>query len=597
MGPAVDGILKPATWYVRAGGSNNNGGTSSGTSADRSGTGDGSLASGANTLTATSGAFTTADYGKGICLVGSPNYHGRITGITNSTTVTVDHVPQATFTNVNWAIGGAFADMRAVVADSVVCDNSANGVRPGDTVYVGAGTYRAVYTVGSSFGNWLRILPGFFPSSTLQMFNGTVNVVGDVDGSHTGDAGMVQLTAYTTNDKTAPAATALLLPNGRSNLSFSNIMFVAGTGNPGLVNLATGSQNVTFSDCSFLNAGTSNVSALTVTSPAGPWNIGFVRCRFLTAGAFTVTLPTSGLADYDANLYFTNCLLILRNGTAPDVTASGALSFKGGGVRIRGCTVYGQGGPIIRTNSANCSTIFPMQIYGCIVLAASSTTALSANTSGQVIENYNLIYAGTPRTNITAGANSISDGSYSPLFHFGQETQWGGLLRPFFEPMAGSPLLGFGSPDPVATNPVDLRGFPRPAGGSSALPAIGAFERANTSVQATSPAPPSGTHVWSIAGPGYQDFLVPVDTSSTTISCSVQRDATYAGSLPVIELVANPTIGVTAQSVADTAAAAQNNTITLAAFSATAVGAVTVRVRSRDLTGASVVAFSAFTIT
>ena len=38
---------------------------------------------------------------------------------------------------------------------------------------------------------------------------------------------MVQLTAYTTNDKTAPLATTLLNLNGKLNLVFSNIMFVA----------------------------------------------------------------------------------------------------------------------------------------------------------------------------------------------------------------------------------------------------------------------------------------------------------------------------------------------------------------------------------
>jgi len=177
------------------------------------------------------------------------------------------------------------------------------------------------------------------------------------------------------------------------------------------------------------------------------------------------------------------------------------------------------------------------------------------------------------------------------------------MLRQFGEPMANSPLLGFGAQDPIASNPLDLRGKPRPAGlgaAGSNLPAVGALERSNTSTQSTTPAPPSGTYVWKLTGPGYQEFTLPVDTSATTVACTVQRDTGYSnssGTNPSLQVLANATIGVTAQTVYDTGGTASNNTLTLSPFTATANGAVTIRVRSNDMTGTSVVAFSVFTIT
>ena len=66
-------------------------------------------------------------------------------------------------------------------------------------------------------------------------------------GQYTGDAGMVQLTAYTTNDKTAPSATTLLNLNGKSNLAFSNIMFVGGSATMLTASTVT-SQNIAFLD-------------------------------------------------------------------------------------------------------------------------------------------------------------------------------------------------------------------------------------------------------------------------------------------------------------------------------------------------------------
>ncbi len=516
-GPAIGSLQQPKTWYVRKGGADTNGGDTNALSPERSGS-DG-VGNGTTTFTSATAAFTSADVGRGISIT-AITY--KILVVTNSTTVTVNAVVSSS-SGKQWAIGGAWLTIGQSIQPPA--GTTTQSPSPGDTIYIGAGTYRETISVGTATG-WV-------PS-----FNGTVNIVGDVSGQYTGDAGMVQLTAYTTNDKTAPSATTLLNLNGKSNLSFSNIMFVGGTG---IVVTATTavSQNVSFTDCTLLSpqqAGAFLVSHTGVANVISNWLLNRCYLRSLRNGAIvTLTWPTSGNgADYDVNIY--------------------------GGAAV----------------------------------------GMSANTSGQILEAYNLIICSTARTNVTTGTGSISDGSYAPLFHFGQETQWGGLLRRFGEPMAGSPLLGFGSQDPIASNPLDLRGFPRPAGlgaAGSQLPAVGALERANTSVQATTPAPPSGTYVWQFTGPGYQDFLLPVDTTSTTVSCTVQRDANYTGDTPMLHLLANPSLGVVKQTVSDTGGTGTNNTLTLAPFAATAAGAVTIRVMSGDLSGTSIVAFSVFTVT
>ncbi len=320
-------------------------------------------------------------------------------------------------------------------------------------------------------------------------FNGQVSVVGDVTGQFTGDAGMVQLTAYTTNDKTAPSATTLLNLNGKSNLAFSNIMFTGG--NAVMVTATTAaSQNISFRDCAFLSGftgGPATMIQLTTAFSIPPaWMID--RCSFFTvrstAGSvltLLITASATGVSDYDITSFIQNCVMVTPGSTSAAILINGAaLTFKGGGLRIRNCYAAGQ---FVGTTAGQLSTIFPCYVYNSFLNGGSGATPITAGTTGHVIEDYNLIVATTPRANITAGAHSVSDGSYAPLFQFGQERIWNALLRPFGEPMSASPLLGFGNDGGQTL--YDLYNRPRPAGGGSGFPfpAAGALERGNTSTQ------------------------------------------------------------------------------------------------------------------
>lgn len=594
IGPAAGSLQRSITWYVRSTGSNLNGGTSSSTTADRTGS-DGASTSGSLTFTSASAAFTTADVGKGICIQNATRCYAKIVSINSATSVQLSNPPSATASSLSWSIGGAWATLEPLL-NSNANANTTCGVTSGDTVYVGAGTYRVVHTIGTNFGaTWKPT--GAAVLNALAYFNGVVSVVADVAGEFTGDAGPVTATAYTGSDKAAPSATTLLNMNGRSNFSFLSLILIGGTAaNPVLTAAAT-SQNLSFIDCALVGLASQNgiVAATAAVNGILQLNWLFDRCYIVTRSSFlTVTAPQGtmvGVQDIDLNVTVRNSLIIAGLSSSVSVillTGTGGSTGKTGGVRLRSCTILGGAGTALAVNSSANSTIFPSSVYGSLIV---TSTALSAQTLGQIVEDYNILSAGTARTLVNIGSHSISDNSYSLLFHFGQERIWGGIQRPFGVPLAGSPLLGFGELD--GDTVYDLMNNPRPAGGDSPLPAVGALERGDTFVQAQVPAPPSGTNIWQITGPGYQDLLLPVSAVADGFSIVVQRDAAYSGqTAPAVIMLPNQIIGVAGQTVVDSGGSGSWNTLTLQSFTPTGTGWVTIRLISYDGTGSSVVSFA-----
>lgn len=319
----------------------------------------------------------------------------------------------------------------------------ASGIASGDTVYIGAGIYRESVTVS--------VAP-----------TGTTNVIGDVDGAKTGDAGEVRWLG-TADDFVSSSARPLNL-NTKSFLSFSNL--VLQSGNISTVTNIGGHDN-TFTNCHFQQGSTIALTATVDTAS----NLTFDRCSFLAwnsvSGAMVITLPTSATADYDVNILFRNCLF-LTVGAAVDVTASGANSFKGGGVDLRSCTLITRAS-CVSTSSANVSTSIPCTVYDCLLITA-SIGAVNANTSGQIVEDYNFLSTSqTLRNNVTAGTHSNTNATQggSILFHMGQERIWGGQPRPFGAPVRDSLAHGWGA---FAGGPsVDILNRPRPSGTNRVL--------------------------------------------------------------------------------------------------------------------------------
>jgi hypothetical protein len=225
---------------------------------------------------------------------------------------------------------------------------------------------------------------------------------------------------------------------------------------------------------------------------------------------------------------------------------------------------------------------------------------MNAGTSGQIIEDYNLLVAVTPRTNVTAGAHSISDGSYAPLMHFGQERLWGSpLFKPVMEPMQSSPLLGFGSPGPATDNPVDLLGLARPAGIASPLAAVGALERHNNWIADASPVG-TGSSPIQFTGPGDQAFVVPVPYNvALTAYVLVRWDSAYSGTKPQLILDAQPMLGIAAATATAVGSANVPETLAVGPFTSTNPnfqGQVVIRVRSNDKSGSGQVEADDFNV-
>lgn len=328
----------------------------------------------------------------------------------------------------------------------------ASGISSGDMAYVGAGAYRETVTVAMT-------------SAVAE-----TQIIGDVDGAQTGDKGEVRLTAYTTNDTTAPGATVLSLA-GRDFLTFKKITFVSGSTNSSLILSATQtSVNIKFSQCTFLPGSVAAGCRLCDPSAAADiaWNWTFDSCYMLLAGLQArFQPPTSTVADYDINVVFQNCVIVSLSGGAFSFAPSGANSFKPGGLKFYNCTIFS--GNTMLITGANTSTSIPVTVYNCVILCQ-GVTALSANASGQIVEDYNSILAGTPRTNVSIGTHSKSDGSYSSLIDIGQSLVYAGLSRPFGMPTPDSPLLAFAS---QAGGPsTDALGVTRPSAPFSA----GAYE-------------------------------------------------------------------------------------------------------------------------
>jgi len=317
------------------------------------------------------------------------------------------------------------------------------GMASGDTVYVGAGVYREAVNI--------TITP-------LAM----TYVIGDVDGSRTGDAGEVRWTGYTSTDLVAGNATATCRLNGKSFLTFQAIHFVGSSqANGACIDglTVTGSHDLTFLRCAFTpgsnaSGGGGPIKLTGVVDTA--FNYVFDACWFgphgSAGGQILITAPTSTIADYNINVLIRNCVFCGASAEGgPMLQSSGANTFKGGGMLVSNCTLINA---LAKVGSNSVSVSYPMLVVGCYFNVIDGVNrAITASAIGQAVEDYNLFYTALtpPRTaaNVTAGPFSLgttatTDGP-AMLWSYGQEVIWGGTPRPFGTPLSGSPQWGFGA--------------------------------------------------------------------------------------------------------------------------------------------------------
>lgn len=446
----------------------------------------------------------------------------------------------------------------------------AAGIASGDTVYVGAGTYREVVTVNMT-------------SAVAE-----TSIIADVDGSHTGDVGEVIWTAYLTNDTSAPSGSVLLNINGRDYLTFQGFTIIGGSTTV-ITATTSNSTNLTLRNCVIECLGRSAFSYTGLADVASVCTVD--RCIFVSSTALSITLPTSASADYDSNFQVTNCLFIGESTNSVSVVSSGANAFKGGGVDVFNCTFLGKNAALV--TGANLSTSMPCTIYNSVM--HTNATAINANASGQITEDYNVIFAATPRANVSAGAASISGNppTYAFLLEYGQAILRGAQPRPYLMPMASSPLLGFGNQAGGPT--VDFLNRPRPAGGASTSNAIGYLERHDTAVKETTTVR-TGTNAISITGPGDHDFSLAVDATATTVSVYGQYDTNHAATnKPQMSIVNGTECGVADATATMTVGTDTWEQMSLS-FTPTAKGIITIRLISRASAGTGKAFFDDFAV-
>jgi len=447
-------------------------------------------------------------------------------------------------------------------------NKAADTVASGDTVYIAPGTYREAFAFAMTSA-----------VAETKFLGDPYNAQAFKDGSGvllTPD--FVRITAYTTNDSTLPSASPTMDLAGRDFLTFENIYFVAGDTSC-IAATTANSTNITFRNCVFVSSAAIATKLMDWGAMVNSSAILIERCVFLNGvngfRSIDVFLGATGTGDVDFTIR--NCLFIGSPGS--EAINWDNLTNNGGGLLVEGCTFIGIN-TAIRTRNAGAQAN-PADLHSNVIL--SCTFGLYAAATAQQNEDYNIIEAATPRTNVTVGGNSFSNGSRSVLFNLGYCQLVGMVLRPMFEPLGGSPLLGFGSPGGMTAE--DILGRLRPSGGGSISQDIGAYSRHDFAAREGTTKDASD-YGMVLTGPGDQEILVAVDASATVISIKGRYDTNHAATnKPQAILLAAPEIGVTAETLTMTAAVDTWETLTFASQTPTAKGWVRIRLISRAAAG------------
>lgn len=653
LAPATT-VFNPAgnNWYVRTTGSDSNGGSSP--SVLLSGTDGATPANspyGRNVFTSASATFTNAHLGHWINIVaGGITYLVQVINIVNANTI--NYRIEAAYYNttsligsnsLTWTLGGAwltwgmaFGATYAGAAGSGHPNRSSKAapIAPGDRVYVGAGTYRETL---------------IFSQQGLQ--GKPINIIGDTTGQYTGDAGEVNLSAWLTNDVTAPSATGVFAATSLHAVNVQNVNFLSS----GIAVSLTTSLSWQFINCYLISlvnipfswtapindqskgsiffaaqGGGFLIDSCLLYTPAGQPAVGVGA-----GGTFNqVGLNPLGSRAFDLNAIIRNSIL-LTNNTGVSWGSTGAGPAYPGGLRIYNSFIQSAGTGIATTNTPAPADI-PLEVHGCIIIA--STTGLSTAIGPAIVESYNVILSPTPRTaGVIVGNGSISNAA--PLWDMGRELRQTGVLRRhFFSPLLGSYLESFGQQpyaapgfviwqqqgiapsaavyptlaptatdligrfravpplNPLATaNPIYLA-TPQPTQPMGPQTSPGAIEvhdvatKDNTTYLAS---PPSGR----ILGAGDQEIRIPVDSVQNTISVAMIYDSNYTGPMPSVEIETDYEIGVTYQTASAVAGnAGRWQTVNLPPITPSAAGFIILRIISQDTSGLSHVNFAALTV-
>jgi hypothetical protein len=463
----------------------------------------------------------------------------------------------------------------------------------GDTLYIEPGIYREVVSLGLS------------PTAA-----GPLSIVGDCDGAGflaggyaSPATGLVDWRGWT-NDSTPLGSSACLNVVGKSYVTVKSLKIVgASNTSKSCVYLNGAALNWTFQDCVFVSCVNGAAVVIEITAAAGQaWNHTIERCDFVATGGGGYglrLLAQQNPTEYGVNTLVQNCRFLGGSiGLNIAVTGGGSGSALATGITVQSCTglfcttfadIYG-------ATAVNPTT--PIGVYGCYVGLCS--TGVKANNTTQVVENGNILYVTTPRSNVNAGAASIT--SAAPAIHCDDGRLTGLPSRPFGEPSEVGVIGGWGNYGNVPT--VDLSNRNRPEGYSSPKAAAGALERHNTGAKDVTRQDVGLLACLALVGPSSQDRPILVNAQSTTLSIRVRWDGNHGDAAkPQAILLANPEIGVASQTLTAVSTGGTGatpnayETLTFAPITPTAAGVVMLRMTSRAAAGNGAAYFDTITLT
>lgn len=292
-------------------------------------------------------------------------------------------------------------------------------VQAGDTVYVGAGTYREQLTVDVSGSS-----------------GSPITYIGDYDGSHTdGVGGVVRITGST--DDTDVQNIKGVYASGKNHRTFKGFSFDGSTRTFEL----SGITFFTIENCAIIRSGNRGIYILDTST-----NITIRNC-FIIGGTYYPIAMESASAVNNANIVIENCILFNghhNNAYSVQIIRYGGVVIKntlfiGGQIAVRVSTVP-SAGQIITIN--NC-------------IMTSMNLALYSVSSGYLVEDYNnFIGNETDRVNVDVGAHSTSQPFLLDTRWFHEMVNGGDLVTPFDMP-SYSKLINVAGISPSAT---DMRG-------------------------------------------------------------------------------------------------------------------------------------------
>jgi hypothetical protein len=329
-------------------------------------------------------------------------------------------------------------------------------------------TYALTNMILTNGVNYLYVAPGVYresPSVTITP-SSTQTLVIQGDPSCSVFTGLNQDIVFITNfanDNTEPTL-GNVFTCSKPYVTLKNLQ-ICGFGYTQFSN----ANNITLENCVFATSRIiSNNPRGTVrltTSSNNPLNATITKCNFYGDTGLFIEGQTTG-STYNFNTVVSDCLFIVASGLLVD-----GLSYNtgtaGNGVSLYNSVfIFSDLGFSVRsTNTSNTSYAYNNVFYQTI--SGGAATALTANVTGRLVEDYNRIASSVTRSNVATGTNSRA-GLTGLDLNATQITS--SIATPFFSPYRNSPLIGAGTSSGAPVT--DQYGFAWTSGTD-----IGAFSR------------------------------------------------------------------------------------------------------------------------